>query len=437
MATRRNLISTVPLVPLVTLVSLAGWSPAAVASTPRQAGASAPVETSFLLNAHVLDGGQQVVSLTLDTPEGIDPASLTPNSFSVRAKGVNKYRGLDPEKVAGEFDVERVVTGVHLDGDGDVVLELAHGEGVKGAQTFGWSDGENRNIMLQLSYTVRQLKPLALKDGSNLRYERFTQGALVDPEVDAFGSGTSRSGLKYRMYVPGTPRRSAGSTTVAARGRDAKVPLVVFLHGGGEGGWAKSYDNDLPLIANRGALAFATREAQATFGGAYVVAPQAFTRWLDDSEYSYTARLKSLIDEVVATKNIDPQRISIVDPSNGGYMTMKMAATYPRFFSAAVPVCGVIRVDGNRVLSDAQLRRLGSTPTWFVAASNDPVVPFAENTLAAHRLAAGSLLTTYRNVVWNGHEFDGHWSWIYVARNDPATKAGASIWEWMAAQRRA
>lgn len=410
---------------------------APLASAARAADApSAQPHASFLLGARVLDGGQQIVSLTLDTPDGVDPASLTAGTFTVHAKGVNKYSGLQKSQVAGEFDVDRKVTGARLNLDGDVVIDLAHGESVEGAKTFGYSVEAGRNIMLGLTYTLRQTAPLKLKDGSNLRFQRFTQGAVVDAEVDAFGAGTSRSGLKYRIYTPGTPRSSVGKSTRQSLDRGGKRPLVVFLHGGGEGGWAKAYDNDLPLVANRGALSLATREAQSMFGGAYVVAPQAFSRWLDDSDYAYTARLKSLIDEVVATKDIDPRRISIIGPSNGGYMTMKMASVYPRFFAAAVPVCGVVAFRGDTWLSDDQVRALRTTPTWFVAASNDPVVPYATNSAHAHRLVPGSILTTYPNVVWGGHEFDGHWSWIYAAHNDPSHD-GRSLWEWMAAQRRA
>ena len=50
--------------------------------------------------------------------------------------------------------------------------------------------------------------------------------------------------------------------------------IVVWLHGGGEGASLPDnyYDNETTLRANRGALGFATAEAQRTFGGAYVVA---------------------------------------------------------------------------------------------------------------------------------------------------------------------
>ena len=43
-------------------------------------------------------------------------------------------------------------------------------------------------------------------------------------------------------------------------------------------------------------------------------------------------------------------------------------------------------------------------------------------------------MTLYDHVIWNGYQFNGHWSWIYVARNDP-TINGTHIWQWMAEQR--
>ena len=44
-------------------------------------------------------------------------------------------------------------------------------------------------------------------------------------------------------------------------------------------------------------------------------------------------------------------------------------------------------------------------------------------------------VTLYDHVVWNGIQFPGHWSWIYVARNHPSNN-GTHIWQWMAQQQR-
>ncbi len=163
---------------------------------------------------------------------------------------------------------------------------------------------------------------------------------------------------------------------------------------------------------------------------------------LDDGEYSYTRRLKSLVDEFAKGHDVDTSRIYVVGPSNGGYMAMRLASAYPRYFAANVPVCAAYVLKDQatgttqRMLTDAQILRLRSTPTWFVHATNDPVVDYQATTGRAVRLLGNARLTAYPNVVWNGHEFPGHWSWIYVARNDPQTASGVTIWEWMAKQRR-
>ena len=61
------------------------------------------------------------------------------------------------------------------------------------------------------------------------------------------------------------------------------------------------------------------------------------------------------------------------------------------------------------------------------------MVPVEPNSVHANALIAGSVMTLYDHVIYNGYQFNGHWSWIYVARNDPAIN-GTHIWQWMAAQ---
>ena len=50
----------------------------------------------------------------------------------------------------------------------------------------------------------------------------------------------------------------------------------------------------------------------------------------------------------------------------------------------------------------------------------------------AHELIPGSMVSLYDHVIWNGHQFPGHWSWIYVARNDPIIAATTSGNGWPA-----
>jgi predicted peptidase len=379
----------------------------------------------FTLNAEVLDGGEQVVSITLHTGRlgPIDPASLTPGTFTVHAKATSPIPVPPGDLIFSEYDLDRTVTAVRLDRWGDIVIELAHGEGQAGAATLGYIVGKGRNVVLDLVYTITQNAPLRLRNRRPVTIKRFVQGELSDPEVDAFSYHASRSGMKYRLYTPRRGRRGQ--------------PLVVWLHGGGEGGLLGDgyYDNETTLRANRGALGFATEQAQRIFGGACVVAPQSTSFWMEDGP-RFAPLIREIVGEVVRRNRIDVSRISVAGCSNGGYMTMEMTTTYRDLFAAAVPICGVVQSlqpGGPRLLTDAELQAI-QTPTWLVASRDDPVVPVEPNTVHAHEQIPGSLMTLYDRVIWNGRQFNGHWSWIYVARNDPSVN-GTHIWEWMAAQR--
>ncbi len=415
---------------------LAAGAAAAGLSIPgvaAQADRRSTTRVGFTLNAKVLDGGEQVTSITLRTSRlgPIDPASLTTSTFSVHAEATSPIPVAPDDAIFSEYDLDRPVTAARLDRRGNIVLDLAYGEGQVGGGTLGYILGKGRNVLLDLVYTITQNAPIALRNRRPVTIERFVQGRLSDPEVDAFSYRVSGSGMNYRLY---RPRQGGGHSRSTGRG---KRPLVVWLHGGGEGGLLPDnyYDNEAPLRANRGALGFATPEAQRIFSGAYVVAPQSTSYWIEDGP-RFAPLIREIIRDLVRRYPIDRDRIYLAGCSNGGYMTLKMTSVYPDLFAAAVPICSVVQSldpGGPRLITDAQLREI-DTPTWLVTSRNDTVVPPEPNTVLAHELIPDSLLTLYDRVVWDGYEFDGHWSWIYVARNDPSID-GTHIWQWMAQQR--
>lgn len=388
-----------------------------------QAGGRPPTEVGFTLNAATLDGGEQVVALTLHTARlgPIDAASLSTGTFRVHAKATSPIPLAPGDQIFSEYDLDRAVTAARLDRRGDIVLELGYAEGQVGGGTLGYILSRGRNVRLDLTYTITQNSPITVRGGRPVTISRFVQGRLSNPEVDAFSYHRSGSGMKYRLY---SPRRGHG-----------RRPLVVWLHGGGEGASLPDgyYDNETTLRANRGALGFATPQAQRIFDGAYVVAPQSTSYWMEDGD-RFAPLIREIIRGLVRRLPVDPGRISVVGCSNGGYMSMKMTTVYPRLFATSVPICGVVaalRAGGAPLIPDAELAAI-RTPTWLVTSLDDDTVPPGPNTLHAHDLIPGSLLTAYEHVVWNGHQFPGHWSWIYVARNDPRVH-GTRIWQWMAA----
>ena len=163
-----------------------------------------------------------------------------------------------------------------------------------------------------------------------------------------------------------------------------------------------------------------------------MVAPQSTSFWIEDGP-RFAPLIREIIRELVRRYPVDRDRIYVAGCSNGGYMSLKMTSVYPDLFAASVPICGV--VDAARAgRPDADHRRRAGgidTPTWLVASRDDTTVPPEPNTVHAHDLIPGSLITLYDHVIWNGYQFPGHWSWIYVARNDPSID-GTHIWQWMA-----
>ena len=239
-----------------------------------------------------------------------------------------------------------------------------------------------------------------------------------------------------------------------------KAPLIIWLHGGGEGGT----DPTIALMGNK-AFNYASPEIQTLFGeGAFVLAPQTPTFWMNAGEGMtrgqvndiYNAAVFALIDDFVRKNpQVDPTRIYVGGCSNGGYMSLKLILEHPSFFAA-----GYISAlaYNNEFISDAQVQSLKQTPIWFVHAKDDSTTKAAETVLPLYdRLknagAKNVYLSLYDNVTdvtgfYGGKDFhyNGHWSWVYshanVARTDkdgsPVLLNGrpVTIMEWTAAQKR-
>jgi len=244
-----------------------------------------------------------------------------------------------------------------------------------------------------------------------------------------------------------------------------KHPLVIWLHGAGEGGT----DPTVALLGNK-VTALVQDPIQTLMGGAYVLIPQTPRVWMNngvesypkDGSTQYTRAVKAVIDDYIGSNpSIDPDRVYLGGCSNGGFMTMKLLLTYPGFFAAAYPACEAY---ADRWISDDQIKALAQTPIWFTQAKTDTVVNAAQG---------GYVLNTYRRLVATGapdvhlsywdkvedlsgrwtqadgktpYEYMGHWSWIYTLNNacsldadgNPVLVGGkaVSLWAWLAHHRR-
>ena len=288
----------------------------------------------FTLNANVLDGGEQVTSITLHTARlgPIDPASLTTGTFSVHAKATSPIPIAPGDQIFSEYDLDRAVTAVRLNRRGNIVIDLAYAEGQVGGGTLGYIVSKGRNVMLDLVYTITQNAPIALRNGRSITIASFVQGRLSDPEVDAFSYHTSGSGMKYRLYSPTRPALQDVASTLSSSGCTA----------GARAPRCPTTTTTTRRRCEPTAVRWASPppEAQRIFSGAYVVAPQSTSHWLDDGD-RFAPLIREIIRDLVRRYSIDRERIYVAGCSNGGYMSMKMTVEYRQ------PVCRV-RADLRR-----------------------------------------------------------------------------------------
>lgn len=229
-----------------------------------------------------------------------------------------------------------------------------------------------------------------------------------------------------------------------------KLPLVVWLHGAGEG------QEPYRTVCGNKVTAISGADIQGKLGGAaWVLAPSSPTFWMDpdgkgelvdDNQSFYVEAVKALIDEFVAAHAdaIDTKRIYIGGLSNGGFMTCRMIADYPGFFAAAVPVCAPWVGD---LATDEEFAAMAQTPQWWVQVDDDPLVKPADHLMTSlPRLkAAGAedLHVTYYDHIVDaaGNHLIGHFVWVQTYNDEPKTDLDGSlvlwngfpvtIWQWV------
>ena len=169
----------------------------------------------------------------------------------------------------------------------------------------------------------------------------------------------------------------APETTVVPQ----KAPLVVYLHGAGEGKGATQGEGATRAYIGNRVTAISQAQIQRYFGGfAWVLVPPV---------------LKALIDEFVAehADRIDTDRIVVAGLSNGGFMTLRLCADYPDFFAAGLPCCAPWYN-----ATDEDVAALAKTPLWFTHSKGDELVAPQETALpltARLRAAGANVHLTY------------------------------------------
>ena len=180
-------------------------------------------------------------------------------------------------------------------------------------------------------------------------------------------------------------------------------PLLLYLHGAAERG------DDLERAAATG--------PPKEIGGGRALPLIVLAPILPAGQTWEAARLGALLDAVLATERVDPERVYLSGKSLGGFGAWTLATAAPRRFAALVPVAAA--ADPATVCASKDV------PVWAFHNRDDPVVAVAKDEagIAALQHCGG----TARLTVFPA---GGHDAWS-------AAYAKPELYEWLLSQHRA
>jgi predicted peptidase len=177
----------------------------------------------------------------------------------------------------------------------------------------------------------------------------------VADQVAGRSDATMVNDLQYLLYTPEEYESSSDA-----------FPLVVWLHGGDQGG------ADIEKLKTGGLPKMIAEGEEFPF---LVFSPQNPSEEL----LFPIERVKNALDQVVAEHRVDASRIYLVGYSRGGFGAWSMAEQFPETFAAVVPIAG----GGIR----HYLNRTGETVAfWVFHGEEDETIPLSDSVVMYQRL---------------------------------------------------
>ncbi len=398
------------------------------------------------------DWGPSVTKTILSLGKEIDPASVTKDSFAVK----ESKQGMDWSTfTVGILENERVILDAYTsDEKGNkteaasayVTIEMAVDPNMGSPYFYDMmGTGQNRfadpydmEITLNGSLTAADGSSVTALAIAPVDITKALVPQLEKVAMDGKFTGLDGKTLTFASYEPADSE---------------KHPLVIWLHGAGEGG----VDPSVALLGNK-VTALVGDAFQSVLGGAYVLTPQTESFWLvwdeaDPSTWGDNPGTRSIYNDVVMElirdyiakhPGVDESRVYVGGCSNGGYFTMALVLENPDFFAAAFPICEAYLDEG---ITDEQLTAIKDVPLWFVYSRDDTTVDptkYEEPTIARLRAIGADVHTSvfdhvvdtsglYKDAEGNPYTYMGHWSWLYFF-NGQCEENGVNMWQWMAQQ---
>lgn len=239
-----------------------------------------------------------------------------------------------------------------------------------------YADGKLRLVPESFSYDHDfELTGTASAEGIS-----FSKADMAEVAVEGLNQfrAINENGVVYRLYSPKA---------------DGPRPLLLYLHGGGEGGT----DNRKQMTGTLGAIKLAER-----YPDLFVLAPQApapdngspfpfanpgmqtFTGLVDRKGHGwhreYLAAVCDVIRKMIAEQKVDPKRIYVTGLSMGGGGTLRMLSVGKGLFAAAAPICPTMTPETYNIL-----RSVTDLKVWVSTA-------YVDHTIYRHKYIVDAIM---------------------------------------------
>ncbi|ORX48709.1 hypothetical protein BCR36DRAFT_404994 [Piromyces finnis] len=261
--------------------------------------------------------------------------------------------------------------------------------------------------------------------GKDIAFKTFTKNLMENYVIPE-----SANWEKDKFTLGDITLQRASFTPKSAKRDGVKNPLIIWLHGAGEGG----VDVDIALLGNE-VTALARKDIQKYFTtkkqkAAYILVVQTPTIWMDKSDGTYNTDIEpgkkqtsiyedalfaAIKDYVTNNKDIDTKRIYVGGCSNGGYMTMDLMFEHAYM---------------NKNVSDEMIEGAKNANIWFLQSEDDTTIDPLSSTIPAYYrlLKAGAknvhltLTDEVRGEDYPNAHYMGHYSWVYAFNDNVKTE---------------
>lgn len=197
--------------------------------------------------------------------------------------------------------------------------------------------------------------------------------------------------VMYRLYTPEA---------------EGPRPMILFLHGGGNGGYEGERDNNKHIVTDYGPVNFAE-----DYPDIYVMAPMAVEARRDMRSFNPNRRFKDsdamnipgygwsrdylglvcdIIRRMVKEGKVDGKRIYVTGMSMGGAGTIRAMSVGADLFAACVPVCPTMTPETFSILKSMK------RPVWVASA-------YIDHTLYRHKYLVDAVMNLRDNGNQNAH----------------------------------